>query len=237
MSSPGGLYMDDILTNKAATIERCLKRIRNEYSNDPVNLYENITKQDSIILNIQRACETAIDLAMHEIRIWRLGIPQDSRDAFTILFREGLISKALAEKMMAMVGFRNIAVHDYQELNLEVVQRIIEKNLEDFLEFTRILIKAQSPAKSERWSEYREKWTILADIFKKPLLKTGQHFIHFPNSQKSNQKEINQDGRGHHQDQDHDLIQEGFWIQEQFQPAIQVISGQAHHQGSQDDLG
>jgi len=142
--------MDDILTNKAATIERCLKRIRNEYSNDPVNLYENITKQDSIILNIQRACETAIDLAMPEIRIRRLGIPQDSRDAFTILFREGLISKALAEKMMAKVGFRNIAVHDYQELNLEVVQRIIEKNLEDFLEFTRILIKSQSPAKSER---------------------------------------------------------------------------------------
>jgi uncharacterized protein YutE (UPF0331/DUF86 family) len=136
--------MDDIRTNKVAIIERCLKRIREEYSADPANLYENITKQDSIILNIQRACETAIDLAMHEIRLRRLGIPQDSREAFSILSKEGLISKTLAEKMMAMVGFRNIAVHDYQELNLEVVQQIIEKHLEDFLDFTRILIKSQS---------------------------------------------------------------------------------------------
>jgi uncharacterized protein YutE (UPF0331/DUF86 family) len=139
--------MDDIRTNKMAIIERCIKRIREEYSADPINLYENITKQDSIILNIQRACETAIDLAMHEIRLRRLGIPQDSREAFSLLYKEGLISKDLAEKMMAMVGFRNIAVHDYQELNLEVVQQIIEKHLEDFLEFTRILIKSQSPAK------------------------------------------------------------------------------------------
>jgi hypothetical protein len=73
--------MDDIRTNKVAVIERCIKRIREEYSADPANLYENITKQDSIILNIQRACETAIDLAMHEIRLRRLGIPQDSREA------------------------------------------------------------------------------------------------------------------------------------------------------------
>ncbi len=139
--------MDDIRTNKVAIIERCIKRIREEYSADPINLYENITKQDSIILNIQRACETAIDLAMHEIRLRRLGIPQDSREAFSLLYKEGLISKNLAEKMMSMVGFRNIAVHDYQELNLEVVQQIIEKHLEDFLEFTRILIKSQPPAK------------------------------------------------------------------------------------------
>lgn len=139
--------MDDIRTNKVAIIERCLKRIREEYSADPANLYENITKQDSIILNIQRACETAIDLAMHEIRLRRLGIPQDSREAFSILSKEGLISKTLAEKMMAMVGFRNIAIHDYQELNLEVVQQIIEKHLEDFLDFTRTLVMSQSPAK------------------------------------------------------------------------------------------
>jgi uncharacterized protein YutE (UPF0331/DUF86 family) len=137
--------MDDIRTNKTAIIERCIKRIREEYASDPFNLYQNITKQDSIILNIQRACETAIDLAMHEIRLRRLGIPQDSRDAFSLLLKEGLISKDLAEKMMAMVGFRNIAVHDYQELNLEVVQQIIEKHLEDFLDFTRTLVLSKSP--------------------------------------------------------------------------------------------
>ena len=36
-----------------------------------------------------------------------------------------------------MVGFRNIAVHDYQNLNLEIVVAIVEKNLGDFEGFIR----------------------------------------------------------------------------------------------------
>lgn len=56
--------MDDILINKNQTIKLCLKRINEEYQNDPKNL-ENYTKQDSIILNIQRLSEAAIAIAMH----------------------------------------------------------------------------------------------------------------------------------------------------------------------------
>lgn len=133
--------MDDVKLNKAAIIERCIKRIREEYAGDEKNIYENYTKQDSIILNIQRACETAIDLAMHEVRLCRLGIPQESREAFSFLFHAELITKELADRMMAMVGFRNIAVHDYQDLNLTIVKQIVEKHLGDFLDFARIMIK------------------------------------------------------------------------------------------------
>jgi hypothetical protein len=57
--------MDEIVLNKAATIERCLRRITDEYAGDLANLEEDLTRQDSIILNIQRACEASIDLAMH----------------------------------------------------------------------------------------------------------------------------------------------------------------------------
>jgi len=52
--------------NKIETIERCVNRINEVYDNNPENLNDYI-KQDSIILNIQRACEAAIDLAMHII--------------------------------------------------------------------------------------------------------------------------------------------------------------------------
>ena len=55
---------NEVILNKISTIERCLKRIQDVYGNDPENL-EDYTKQDSIILNIQRACEASIDLAMH----------------------------------------------------------------------------------------------------------------------------------------------------------------------------
>lgn len=133
--------MDDVKLNKAAIIERCVTRIREEYGGDGRSLYENYTKQDSIILNIQRACEAVIDLAMHEVRLHHLGVPQESREAFSLLYQAGLITKELGDQMMAMVGFRNIAVHDYQELNLDIVKQIVEKHLDDFLDFAKAMIK------------------------------------------------------------------------------------------------
>ena len=35
--------------------------------------------------------------------------------------------------MKVMVGFRNIAVHDYQEMNLVILQKIVEDHLKDFM--------------------------------------------------------------------------------------------------------
>jgi hypothetical protein len=48
--------MDDILLNKIASIEKCIKRIKEEYSGSEEEFDKNYTKQDSIILNLQRAC-------------------------------------------------------------------------------------------------------------------------------------------------------------------------------------
>lgn len=56
---------DDVLLNKAAIIERCLQRIHEEYSGHESALETDYTRQDAIVLNLQRACEAAIDLAMH----------------------------------------------------------------------------------------------------------------------------------------------------------------------------
>ena len=77
---------------------------------------------------------------MHEVRKNRLGIPQESREAFSMLYEAGLIEKKAAEKMTAMVGFRNIAVHNYQALNLSIVASVIEKGLDDFLDFTKAVL-------------------------------------------------------------------------------------------------
>lgn len=131
--------VDDIILNKIEVIERCLKRINEEYDNNPENL-KNYTKQDSIILNIQRLCEASIDLAMHIVSEKKLGIPQTSREAFDLLNQEKIINKILNERLKAMVGFRNIAVHDYQKINLDIVQQIIEKHIVDIKKFTQLIL-------------------------------------------------------------------------------------------------
>lgn len=124
-----------------ATIERCIARVREEYSGDDRNLLEDQRRQDSIILNLQRACEAAIDLAMHVVRTRRLGIPRESRDAFVFLRDAGVIEPGLAGHMLGMVGFRNIAVHDYRQLDLVIVRAIVTERLDDLLDLTRALLR------------------------------------------------------------------------------------------------
>jgi uncharacterized protein YutE (UPF0331/DUF86 family) len=126
--------IDDVAINKAAIIRRCLARIAEDYRGDPARL-DNFTIQDAVVLNLLRACESAIDLAMHQVAVHRLGIPQSSRDAFEILSRQGLLAKSTAAAMagmVGMVGFRNIAVHNYQEIALPVLTAILDHHLGDF---------------------------------------------------------------------------------------------------------
>ena len=132
--------IDDVILNKIEMIKRCIRRVEEEYDGNPKNL-ENYTKQDSITLNIQRACEAVIDLGMHVIAERDLGIPQTSRDTFEILQDNKIISPEMSERLKAMIGFRNIAIHNYQRLNLKIVQAIIEKDLKDLLYFTDVILK------------------------------------------------------------------------------------------------
>jgi uncharacterized protein YutE (UPF0331/DUF86 family) len=67
------------------------------------------------------------------IRQQRLGIPSDSRNSFTILARERIVSVDLAKRLHEMVGFRNTAVHEYQELDMQVVEAVIRSGLDDLL--------------------------------------------------------------------------------------------------------
>jgi len=135
--------MNDVLINKVAVIERCIKRIHDVYESNPENLTD-YTKQDSIILNIQRACEASIDLAMHIVSERKLGVPKASREAFRFLQEENIIAANLAKNLMSMVGFRNIAVHDYQELNLDILEAILERHIDDFRDFSKIILQLES---------------------------------------------------------------------------------------------
>ena len=133
--------VDDVLINKAATIERCVLRAREEYFSEPATFATNFSRQDAAILNIQRACEAALDMGQHLIRRDRLGVPQSARDVFALLAQAGRIEPPLAEGMQRMVGFRDIAVHDYQSLQLPITVAIIEKHLDEFLQHSKAILQ------------------------------------------------------------------------------------------------
>jgi uncharacterized protein YutE (UPF0331/DUF86 family) len=83
-----------VVFSKAASIERCVARVSEDHAGDDRNLTEDQTRQASIAVNLQRACEAAIDLAMHGVRRERLGIPQEIRDAFKLLLDAKIIDGA-----------------------------------------------------------------------------------------------------------------------------------------------
>lgn len=132
---------DDVVVNKAATIERCVARAREEYGYNPATFASDFTRQDAAVMNVQRACEAALDLGQHLIRRERLGVPQSARDVFDLMARGDWIDADLAEALKRMVAFRNIAVHDYRSLLLAITVNVITLHLDDFLRFTQAVLK------------------------------------------------------------------------------------------------
>ncbi|MOA44989.1 hypothetical protein D3C78_1673380 [compost metagenome] len=80
---------------------------------------------------------------MHLVSEKKLGVPKASREAFALLQDAGLIDAALAKTLMNMVGFRNIAVHNYQALELDILEAILDKHIDDFKQFTIIILKME----------------------------------------------------------------------------------------------
>jgi len=115
---------DDILLNKAAIIERCVRRIAEEVRSCP--RLDDFTHVDALTLNIERGCQAAIDMAMHVVAERHLGVPQSKSDAFALLQRAGLIDKSLAASLHGMVGFRNVAIHQYDRLDMSVLRWVVE---------------------------------------------------------------------------------------------------------------
>lgn len=114
---------DAILVAKAATIERCIRRMREEAAACPG--LDNFTHLDALTLNVERACQAAIDMAMHVVADDHLGAPRSAGDAFQLLEDAGRLGPALAASLRGMVGFRNVAVHAYGELNRDVLRWVV----------------------------------------------------------------------------------------------------------------
>ncbi len=128
-----------VILNKYETIEKCINRINEEYEGTPYNL-EDYRRNDAIVLNLQRACQAVMDIATYVVSTKALGMPHSNSDAFEILYQNHLINEETLKNMKGMIGFRNIAVHAYREVDDEILQEVIENHLEDLTEFARQML-------------------------------------------------------------------------------------------------
>ncbi len=131
--------IEEVVAQKVTSVQRCVARARELLADAGAGFRTDYTRQDAAVLNVIRGCDTAIDLANMLIRRRRLGIPSESRESFSILLREKLIEPSLAERLYKMVGFRNVAVHQYRDLDLDIVESVIHKDLDDLLLFAQVV--------------------------------------------------------------------------------------------------
>ena len=111
---------------------------------------QNATKKgDDGVVNVNKLRAKMVENGINaESMSKKIGIDRStfyrklSADGQTFTIGEAdVISKELSKKLQEMIGFRNVAIHNYQTIDLGILQKIVENNLEDILELAREIIK------------------------------------------------------------------------------------------------
>ena len=139
----------DVVLAKVAAIKKGLRRIKEVTGLFPERL-DDLDVQDIFVLNLQRAIQSAIDLAAHIVASEGLGISDTIQGHFVLLENAKVITKALSQKMQSMVGFRNIAIHDYENLDIEILKAILSKHLKDLEQFYTAILTHFKMVKKKR---------------------------------------------------------------------------------------
>lgn len=125
----------DVLIEKIESLRRCVQRIEDRRATSAEALERDPDRQDILALNLTRAVQLCVDMAVHVLSDLDRPLPATMGGAFTELADEGIVDDALATRMRAAVGFRNVAVHAYQRLDWDVVHAVSHEGLQDFERF------------------------------------------------------------------------------------------------------
>ncbi len=123
--------MQSLIVAKFQTIENYLNRIKSTVEPAPEKILNDFDVQDIYVLNLQRAIKSIIDVASILIAELALTHPKTMKEHFVILHNANIISAKCSKSMVAMVGFRNVAVHNYKTINPEILLSVYRNNLSD----------------------------------------------------------------------------------------------------------
>jgi uncharacterized protein YutE (UPF0331/DUF86 family) len=124
-----------LILRKLAELETCLQQI-GEYRAIALDDYLCDWKTQRIVeRTLQIMIELCVDIGQHIIADKRLPVPTGYANAFEVLQHAGLISHVLMDTMIKMTGFRNILVHQYADVDAEIVVAILNHQLDDFVLF------------------------------------------------------------------------------------------------------
>ena len=129
----------EIVEQKLESLRRCLRRIETKCPKAAAKLVSDIDLQDIITLNLSRAVQISVDIGAHLIAGMEVPPPGTMGQTFDLLAQEGVLNNELASSLKKVVGFRNIAVHNYESINWNIVHSIVKHHLADFSEYAKVV--------------------------------------------------------------------------------------------------
>ncbi|MBS4096870.1 MAG: DUF86 domain-containing protein [Sulfuricella sp.] len=131
-----------VIEQKLESLRRALHRVEEKCPNDAATLEKDYDAQDILALNLTRAVQLCVDIGAHLISATEFPPPGTMGQTFEVLTDAGIINSELAVRMKKAVGFRNLAVHNYDAINWEIVHSIAQSRLTDFEEFAKAVVVA-----------------------------------------------------------------------------------------------
>jgi uncharacterized protein YutE (UPF0331/DUF86 family) len=138
--------MDEVVVRKLDTLGRCLARVIECTPPSLEDLLNDYMRQDVIVLNLERSVQACVDIGLHIFSGRNELVPDSMGEVFVRLARMGVLDEVTACALKGAVGFRNIAVHAYQEIDYAIVFNICTKHLDDFRAFARQVMEAMEGA-------------------------------------------------------------------------------------------
>jgi uncharacterized protein YutE (UPF0331/DUF86 family) len=129
-----------VLEQKLESLRHCITRVQSKRPATLDALVADVDTQDVIVLNLSRAVQLCVDIAMHHLAGTDSAVPQTMGQAFELLAQQNVIDAALALRMRKAVGFRNLAVHSYDSIEWAVVYAIANEHLDDFRAFAKAFV-------------------------------------------------------------------------------------------------
>lgn len=131
----------ELIEQKLESLRRCLQRIQEKCPSSAETLASDPDLQDIVVLNLTRALQLCVDIGTHLISGMDTPPPSTMGQTFDLLAEIGVINTELAIRMKKAVGFRNIAVHNYEAINWQIVHAIATSRLNDFKDFAQAVAR------------------------------------------------------------------------------------------------
>jgi len=125
----------DVVMAKLESLHRCVRRLEDKRSATAAELADDVDRQDILAVNLERAVQICVDIAAHVIAEQGGPAPRTMSETFQILGRMNFITPDVAASLQRAVGFRNLAVHQYDRIDWCRVHEMLRDGLSDFRTF------------------------------------------------------------------------------------------------------